>query len=100
MATGKDPIKVFDKVWAENPVLKRLNNSLKTKFSQRGINLVNSLDVESPSFSDIVITPLIQSKARYHVQVVWREPTVESILKVMEELDSTILGIIRALESF
>ncbi len=100
IASKTDPIKVFDNVWAENPVLERLNKSLNTKFSQRGIHLGNSQDVESPSFSQIEVTPLVPAKSRYHVQVVWREPSVEGIVRVMEELDSTISGVIRTLESF
>jgi hypothetical protein len=97
--TGKEPTKVFGKVWSGNPVLERLGKSLKKEFTQRGIKLASSQNVQASSFSEIEISPVIPARARYHVQVVWREPTVDSISRVMKDLDSTILNTIRVLES-
>lgn len=98
--TGKQPSQVFSKVWAGSPVFDKLNQALKMTTTQRGIRLVSSLEIEAPSYREIDISPLIPTASRYHIEVVWREPTLERIFEAMEGLDSTLIRTIQALESF
>jgi hypothetical protein len=97
--TGKEPRKVFTKIWSNDSTMDHINKALKMKFVNLGINLVSSLEFESNSLCNIVVQPLTPSNSRYHVQVVWREPELDEVLKVMERLDQTVLSTIQALEA-